>query len=108
MNTRLSTPSTISSVVSASSAIHSSELSRNSIAPTDRPGSQQPRPDDQTPAHRHIDQQHEYRSRTHDLGASGQIVVIRTITLDHRLDRGLVQFRHPPQPRADDTKQQDR
>src|SRR3546814_9768360 len=83
MNTRLSTPSTISSVVSASSAIHSSELSRNSIAPTDRSGRQQPRPDDQTPAHRHIDQQHEYRRRTHVLGASGQFVVLRTRSEEH-------------------------
>src|SRR5687767_14955683 len=74
MKTRLSTPSTISSVVSVSNAIQISVLNIHSTAIDPARSRYEPRREDHRPADDDVDHQQEHRGRAHVLGAPDELV----------------------------------
>src|SRR5690349_21047978 len=108
MNTRLSTPSTISSVESVSSAIQACGSERNSKNARlrgcpDRPLCQT-RPEYQSPAEHHVEHQEQHGGRAHVLRAAGELVELGARLVDDGLDRGVEELgrQHEDQAAAED------
>src|SRR5438270_615305 len=87
MNTRLSTPSTISSVLNVTSAIQICGSASQSRVIAASVLSQVPRPEDQSPGRNDGEHADEDRRRSHVLRATGQLVMLGAIALDDRFDR---------------------
>src|SRR3954463_1043148 len=91
MKTRLSTPSTISSVESVSSAIQACGSEMNSKDARLRwcPGRslREARPEYQSPAQHHVEHQEQHCGRTHVFRTAGELVKLGARLVDDRLDR---------------------